>query len=176
MNHFSKFIIKLFANRFKLKIVLFSLLAFSIVAVSVMYFALSVGKPFMGVSLAWDNQGWVVQELDPNGLAIQAGIKIGDRPVEIDGQPANNFLEKYQKSDILFITALHNLTVKQANGQLKYTSVEGNSSSFPSLIEQITLFITCLIFWSIGIFVFLKRPRNQAALLFCLCGFVVGSF
>jgi len=72
--------------------VLFSLLAFCILAVSVAFFALSVGTSYIGAVLSLDDHGWTVQSVDPNGLAIQTGIKVGDRPIEINGQTAQTFL------------------------------------------------------------------------------------
>ena len=66
------------------------------------------------------------------------------------------------------------IDVITSNGQLKSVTIENNSPSLSSLTEQITSFIISVIFWIVGLFVFYKRPRKQAALLFCLCGLVVG--
>ena len=41
-----------------------------------------------------NDQGWIVQRVDVNGSASQAGITDGDRPIEINGQPAEIFLRE----------------------------------------------------------------------------------
>ena len=65
--------------------------------ISLFYFIYAVGKPYIGLSIIRVNTEWLVSDLDPNGLAIEAGIDIGDRPTEINQQPASTFLEKYQR-------------------------------------------------------------------------------
>jgi signal transduction histidine kinase len=161
-------------NSLKLKIILFSIFAIIIIAASITYFSLSIGKPFMGISLAWDAEGWKIQELDPNGIAFQSGIKIGEKVTEVDGSPAQNFLNAYKKPNLVFVTTIREVTVIDNGGQLKTVSVENNSPSWSSITEQISWFIISLVFWIIGFFVFLKRPRNLAALLLCLCSLVSG--
>ena len=165
---------RLITDRKRFRVFLFSLFAFCILAVSLTFFALSVSKPYMGITLSMNNQGWAVEIVDANGLAIQAGIRVGDRPIEINGQPAQTFLEKYREAGVVFGMLIRELTVVDDRGQQKSVALQDSSPSSQSLIELTTLFVVCLIFWITGCYVFFKRPGNRAALLLCLCGLTFG--
>jgi signal transduction histidine kinase len=153
---------------------LFSLLAFCILAISLTFFALSAEKPYMGMTLYMSDQGWAVESVDPYGLAIQAGIKVGDRPTEINGQPAETSLEKYEKLGLVTSILIKELTVIDEHGQLKSVTLKDSSPSLQSLAALKAYFVTCLIFWLIGFYVFFKRPRNMASLLLGFCGLCFG--
>jgi len=56
------------------------------------FFILNLGKPTVGIELSLKNGEWLVSNVNSTGLASQAGIKIGDRPVEINHQPSGTFL------------------------------------------------------------------------------------
>ena len=174
MSHSNNIFHRMIKDHERLKVVLFSLFAFCILSVSLMFFALSVGKPYMGIILSMDTQGWTVESVDTNGLASQAGIREGDKPIEINRQSAELFLEKYEKSGLVFGMALRELTVIDERGQLKSAALKDSSASLQWVIEQITWFIVCLISWVIGFYVFFKKPRNVAALLLCLCTLLFG--
>ena len=174
MNHSDNIFYRLFTDHERLRMVVFLLFAFCILAVSLTFFALSIGKPYMGITLSMNDQGWTVESVDPNGLASQAGIREGDRPIEINGQPAETFLEKYRKSGLVFGTLIRELTVVDDNGQLKSVALEDGSLSWQGVIEQTTWFFVSLIFWIVGFYVFLKRPRNVASSLLCLIGLFFG--
>lgn len=165
---------RLFTNHQRIRLVLFSILTSCILAVSLAYFALSIGKPYMGIIIAANNQGWVIESIDDNGLASKEGIKEGDRPVEINGQAAETFLERYRESGSVYGMLITELTVIDEQGQLKSVVLKDGSPSWQSLVEQIAWFVVCLTFWITGFYTFLKRPRNIAALLFCMCGLVIG--
>jgi signal transduction histidine kinase len=156
------------------RIVLFSLFAFCILVISVTFFALSIGKSYMGTVLSMDAQGWIVESVDTSGLAGEAGIRVGDRPIEVNGQPAQTFLEKYKKAGAVFGRLIRELTVIDNDGQLKSVTLENAPLPWRTLIELATRFTACVIFWLIGFYVFFKRPRNLAALLLCLCGLAFG--
>jgi signal transduction histidine kinase len=158
----------------RLWLFLFSSFAFCILAISVAFFVFSVGRPYMGAVLSLDDHGWTVQSVDFNGLAIQAGIKVGDRPIEINDQAAETFLEKYRKVGTVFGPLVRELTVVDDQGQLKSVALKDSSPSWQSVTETATWFIVCLIFWITGFYVFVKKPRNVAALLLCLSGLVFG--
>jgi len=165
---------KLFTDRGRLGVGLFSLLAFCFLSVSVTFFALSVSKPYIGAVLSLDAQSWTVQSVDSNGLAIQAGITEGDKPIEVNGQPAQTFLEKYGKAGTVFGPLIRQLTVIDDSGQLKSVTLQGSSPSWRSVTELAALLVVSLIFWITGFYVFFKRPRNVAALLLCLGGLFFG--
>ncbi len=153
--------------------ILFYTLAFSVLAVSLLFFALSAGKPSMGIVLSLNDQGWVVQSMDFNGAASQAGIEVGDRPEVINGQAAQIFLQKYHEQGFVLGHLIQELTVRDDNGQLKTVDVN-SSPSLRSSVELATWFLVSLIFWIAGLFVYFKRPENISALLLCLCGLVFG--
>ena len=102
---------KMFKERNRLKVVLFLLSAFSVIAISLVFLSLSIGKPHMGIIIASDDQSWVVTMVDSNGLANQAGIEAGDHPVKINDQPAEIFLDKYRDAGTVFGQLITNLTV-----------------------------------------------------------------
>jgi signal transduction histidine kinase len=128
----------------------------------------------MGTMLFMNNQGWTVGNVDPNGMAIQAEIQEGDRPIEVNGQPAQEFLEKYERTGVVFGQLIRELTVVDDQGQLKSVDLKDSSPSREEVIELATLFFVCIIFWIIGFYVFFKRPKNISALLLCLGGLTLG--
>jgi signal transduction histidine kinase len=165
---------KLVKDRGRLRIALFSLFAICILAVSLSFFALSIGKPHIGVMLSMNSQGWAIESVDRNGIETQAGIQKGDRPVEINGQPADIFLEEYEKAGVVFGRLITELTVIDEQGQLKSVDLKDSSPSQESVIELATLSFVCIVTWLIGFYVFFKRPQNIAASLFCLGGLAIG--
>ncbi len=156
------------------RIVLFSLFAFCVLAVSVTFFGLSIGRPYMGAQLVRDKQGWRVEEIDANGLASEAGIREGDTPIEINGQPAQAFLEKYNRAGTVYGMLIKELTVINDRGQFRSVTLEGKPPTWASLIELIAWFVVCLVFWVIGFCIFFKRSKSVAALLLCLFGLTFG--
>jgi signal transduction histidine kinase len=121
-----------------------------------------------------DQQGWTVESVTSYGLASRAGIVEGDTPVEINGQSAEIFLEKYDETKLVFGAALRELTVIGDSGQIKSVALEGSAVSWESVTEQITWLFVCLIFWMTGFYVIYRRPGNSAALLLCISGLFFG--
>jgi signal transduction histidine kinase len=128
----------------------------------------------MGVSLALNENGWAVNDVDATGIANNNGIKVGNKPIEINGQPAQTFLKKYESAGIVWGPLIKEITVSDDLGQLKSAVAKDSSPSRESLIELATRFIVCLFCWVIGFYVFFKKPENKAVLLFYLCGLVMG--
>ncbi len=174
MSPSNSIVYRLATDREQLRVVLFSLFAFCVLAVSVTFFSLSIGKPYMGIRLAMNDLGWAVQSIDANGHAIQAGIRVGDRPIEINGHPADTFFERYEANGVVFGLLIKELTVVDDRGQLKTVALKDDPQSWPSVIELATWFAVSLISWITGFYVFFKRPRSAAALLLCLCGLAFG--
>ena len=121
-----------------------------------------------------NEQGWIVESMTRNGLASQSGIVEGDRPVEINGQPAETFLEKYKENKLVFGTSFRELSVIGDSGQIKSVALEGSTVSWGSITEQIVWLVVCLIFWATGFYVIYKRPGNRAAVLLCISGLFFG--
>jgi len=174
MSQFNNILYKLGKDRGRLRLALFSIFAFCILVVSLFFFVSSMGKPYMGTMLSMNNQGWTVGNVDPNGMASQAGIQEGDRPVEINGQPADIFLEEYEKAGAVFGRLIRELTVVDEQGQLKSVDLKDSPPSRESVSELAILFFVCIITWIIGFYVFFKRPKNIVALLLCLGGLTIG--
>ena len=79
MNNYNNNIFcRLFSDHERLKMIVFLLFAFSILAVSFTFFTLSLGRPYMGITLSMNDKGWTVESVDTNSLAAQAGIQKGD--------------------------------------------------------------------------------------------------
>ena len=99
MRHLNRFYYMLRINTRKTRLVIISVLALCFIAASLMFYSLSISKPYMGLSLSLSNQGWEVQSLDPNGLAANAGISEGDKPVEINNQEPRYKKQKGEKNE-----------------------------------------------------------------------------
>jgi hypothetical protein len=128
----------LFLDRPRLKVAIFTLFATCILATSLYFLSSSIGRPYLGISLSMYEQGWIVESVTSNGLANQAGIAEGEKPVEINGQSAEIFLEQYEENELVFGTSFRELSVISDSGQIKSVSLENSSVSWESVTEQIT--------------------------------------
>ena len=128
---------------YKLLLLVFGL---ATLAVSLTYFILSINRPYMGVQLIKGTQGWIIGTADTTGLAKAQGINVGNKPIEINGQPAQLFLEKYDKVGSVWGPLISELTVIDNQGQSKSVAIEGSSQSIESLTELGTWFIVCVVF------------------------------
>jgi signal transduction histidine kinase len=158
----------------RLRTVLFALLSLGIVAMSCIFFFSSFGEPVMGVVLTRDTGGWTVAMVDAIGSAGIAGIEPGDRPVEINGHPAQDFLQDYESVGTVLGNLVTKLTVSDAAGQLKTVDLQGESPNRETMVEQMSWFLVSAIFWITGFYVFYKRREKLSAFLLCLCSLVFG--
>ena len=142
------------------KRLLFSLFGLCILVISLTFFALSISKPYMGIELSKSAQGWIVGAVDANGLAKSHGITVGDKPIEINGQPAQIFLEKYNPIGTVWGPLIKELIVTDNQGQSKSVALEGSLQSASSIIELAICFFVCIIFWIIGYYVFFIETRK----------------
>ena len=97
---------------------LFLIFSFLLLAISLFFFVMSFSRPYMGMRLYLTENGWEVATLDSNGQAIKEGEKAGDRPVEINEQPAATFLEKYRETSVVYGIVIQQLTVVGEDGKL----------------------------------------------------------
>ena len=146
----------------------------AILAVSLTFFALSFNKPDIGIELSKGTQGWTVTYVDATGLAQSNGISVGDKPVEINGQPAQIFLEKFDAMGTLWGYLISDLTVIDNHGNSISVAIEGNSLTTSMILELVMSFIACTVFWLIGFYVFFKKPKSKTALLLYLCSIILG--
>jgi signal transduction histidine kinase len=165
---------RLLPDNERLRVALFLLLTISIVAVSLTFFILSINNPYMGIVISQNDQDWEVTSVDSNGLASQAGLREGDNPIEINGQSAPIFLEKYENAGSVIGVLIKDISVIDENGEIKSVTLKDGPQSWQSLTELTIWFIVCLVFWITGFYIFSKKSRNQAALLLCLCGITFG--
>jgi signal transduction histidine kinase len=161
-------------DRQRLKIVLFAIISIAIFTISLLFFVLSVNKPYMGTTLILKDGQWKVESIDINGLAKSAGIEVGDTPTEINGQPGPVFLEKYHAVGEVFGLVIKDITVVDNQGQIKQASLENSNPSVPSLIEVNAWFIISFICWMTGFYVFYRKPQNITARLLCICSLTFG--
>jgi signal transduction histidine kinase len=167
-------LLNLFKNRHDRRVIIITFLAVCLVTISVFYFVLSLGRPFLGFDLVYQDGVWKVGAIDTNGLASQSGVKIGDKPLEIDDQPAGVFLEKYEKAGTVYSFLFTKISLTDEQGNVTTVVLERFFPYTRIMVSQISTFIVCLVFWITGLYVFYKRPRNQAALILCLCSLMVG--
>ncbi|MBN1190436.1 MAG: hypothetical protein JXA46_11835 [Dehalococcoidales bacterium] len=153
----------------------FLLLALATTAFCVYLFAISLGHPYMGLDLIYEDREWKVSSLDANGIAGQNGVKNGYRPLEVNGQPADVFLQKYESAGMAYGPLIHSLTVIDVEGETISLSLDDFYPFRPAIIVQTTIFIVCLFFWITGFFVFFRRPRSKAARLLCSIGLTTGT-
>lgn len=143
------------------------------VMISVVFFVLSMLLPYLGIELEKRGEFWAITVVEPNGLASQAGIQVGDIPIKINSLQAEIFLKEYENAS--FVAGIvKEITVTDRSGQPKSVSVRGKSPSFHSVVSVATWFIVSTIFWMIGFYVFLKRPNNSAASVFLGSAIVFG--
>ena len=174
MNQSDNITSKQFTDRERLRIILYFVFALCILAVSLTFFTSSIGRPYMGIKLSLNDGVWTVVIEDNSGLASSSGIREGNRPVEINGQPAEVFLEKYENAGIVLGRLIVELTVSDEQGQMKSVALKDSSVSWQYVIAQIMWLFVCLIFWIIGFYVFLKRTKSAAAFLLSLFGLALG--
>jgi hypothetical protein len=169
-------ILEIVINRSKLGILIFSILACIVLTVSLVLFARSLGRPFMGIAVSWAGTEWVVESVETYGVASHGGITKGDRLVIINGQPADNYLEKNKSNGVVSGRFFKELSVVDNTGVQKSVTLAGGTLPWQSVIEQLMWVLLSLIFWLTGFYVFFKKPQNVAALLFGLCGLDFGLF
>jgi signal transduction histidine kinase len=152
--------------------ILMTSLALILIGITLYFFASGIGKPFMGIVVSMNNSTWSVESVDPNGTGHLSGFRAGDIPLAINGQPAAQFLDKYTHHKSVNGFLIKEIRVVDENGQIKQADLKGSSVPAMGIAEDGVMLFTCIIFWSIGLFVFFKRPEKPAAILLCLVGLV----
>jgi membrane-associated protease RseP (regulator of RpoE activity) len=131
-----------FKNIFnKRREVVLSIFGFFIIVFSLCLFFFSLTKAYIGVSLHMSDDVWVVQSLDSSGLGALAGIQIGDTPVTINGQPANEFLRVYEHQKQVMGVLFTELTVIDNSGQTISVSTENSAPPKQYILEVIPYII-----------------------------------
>jgi signal transduction histidine kinase len=150
------------------------LASYLLIGITLTYFATSFGKPVMGLVLVYHDNRWAVEDVDVVGLGSAVGIKRGEVVIQVNGQPADQALARYIDQGRVFGVVIEQITVGGLDGQTKAADIKDSSTPLRNTIETIMLLTTCIIFWSVGLFVYFKRPDNPAAVLLALTGLVFG--
>jgi two-component system sensor histidine kinase ComP len=158
-------------SNIRIKKTIIFILAFILIGVSCLYFSFSIGKPIMGIDLEFINGSWTVSSEDPNGIAPRAGIKIGDVAVSVNGQPADEYLSE---EEVIYGRNIQQIEITDSTGSLQSISLQDYTQPWQNKLEIIILFLTCVIFWATGLFVFAKIPHKQPATLLLLTSLVFG--
>ncbi|MFA5629010.1 MAG: ATP-binding protein [Dehalococcoidales bacterium] len=163
--------LNLLKNKRTLAVVALSLVA---IIIGLALFFVSINKPYIGVSLHITEDGWVVQDLYSSSLAEEAGIKIGDKPIEINGQPADVFLQAFEKQKQFLGIGLTDLVVENSAGQIISVSVYDTPPPVKYILENIPFLLICLVFWFVGFYVYINKPKSTVSLLLLLSSLAFG--
>lgn len=132
--------------------------------------------PIIGIVGELDKTGNViVTEIDPLGRAFEEGIQVGDRVIEVDSKPANEFemFVKYSRVE----KAESILVDSHISGSKLYTFDMGGLSSIPKK-EMIFSFIVPLFFFIanliISIILYVKCKHDKAAVILVLYFLLIG--
>lgn len=149
---------------------LLSFFALTVIAISLLCFALCVSRPYIGVELVFNNKHWSVESVDGHGLGFVSGIQIGDIPVIVNGEPAAAFLQKYESvGSYRFIRSME---VVDAGGISKAADISTASQPERASVELAVWFALSAVFFGTGYWINFKRPDNTAALVLLVCGAV----
>ncbi len=143
-------------------------LAASIVIISLVYLFFSFGRPYMGIVLEYRDGGWVIETLDQNGAAWQAGARSGDRVIVTDGIPAKLKLARYEESGAGSLRFREIMLISNG-GKVLHINLPADPS-WPVVIEHLGYLCVSIIFLVTGIYVQLKKPGDVAATLLFWCG------
>jgi PAS domain S-box-containing protein len=161
-------------QKYNFRRIIISVIAVCVIAVSILFFALSINKTYIGATFSLTDEGWIVQNIDPSGIAGQEGINVGDKPIKINGQTAEDFFKDFKEEGQCVGLSVTDLTVISNNNQTISVTTEGRTPSSQLLAETSSFFLFCLIFWLTSYYVFHKKPDNKAAILLLLCSLAFG--
>ncbi len=151
---------------------LLAFIAIPVILLSLFFFAISYIVPYMGASLFYLDKQWTVESVDSYGIAAAEGIRAGDTPLTVNGQPAQTFLSSFEKAG--WVRIIEELTVSDSEGTTKSANIRTSSQTSGAVFDLTMWLIPCLAFWATGLWVYLKKPNNLAAILLLLCGLVFG--
>ncbi len=118
-------------------------------------------------------QGVIFIQIIPGGVSDDAGLRVGDRLVKINGVEINSamhaqsFLDRAKPGDSLTYTIERDGRIFDVNVNLALAGVR---------IWQVAVFVTGLFFLLYGLFVALSQPDNGKARLLALGMMMLGLF
>jgi len=138
---------------------------------AVALFSVSISRPYIGVSVRFQEPGvWVVSATDYGGLAHAAGIAHGDVVLAVNGESIEEVVTHHGR---LPAGGIRELEVIDSAGTKTTVSVAGAAPLREGLYVPISRLILGVAFWVTGIVVYAKRPDQKAALPLYLLGLTV---
>ena len=145
------------------------LIAMGLVAVAlcIFCFAINLTRPYMGAELAFQNEKWVVIEVDPSGYAATKNIEPGYEVISVNAQTTAEFPQEYIDTGVIRPRLINQLTVYSGDNEISL-STENAAVSDSTRNEAITIFIVSTAFLIIGFFVFSRKLLRRASVLIYL--------
>ena len=138
------------------------------------YFSvINLTRPYIGATLAFENQQWVVQSIEDSGLANDREIKPGDIVISVNRREPVDFPQEYIDLKVYAPQAIKELSVKSNGETIEISAVD---SSIPSANTQETVILSIIsfLFLLIGFFVFIKKGVKRYSVVFYLTTIVAG--
>jgi two-component system NtrC family sensor kinase len=135
--------------------------------------------PSDGVWWKEDSKGLLAKGLSPDGPGEKAGIKIGDRLVQINSQPRNQSVHNIiEFENLLYRTGVYSKATYAIDRQ--GVSIEAQVIPVPADNSmKVGQRLIALIYLGIGLYVLFRRwtaPKSTHFYVFCLVSFVLYSF
>lgn len=139
--------------------------------VSMIYLGAMIDQAYIGLELAHVNGKWIVAASDPNGAAYKAGVRVGDRILEINHKDPGAYddVRKWNEAE-----GSATLKIREP-GQSGYrvVKVQRGTVRLESLSE-IFLIILGYLFANLGLLTWIRRPLWSPARLFFWLNWCIG--
>ncbi|MCM3038919.1 ATP-binding protein [Paenibacillus motobuensis] len=148
----------LFSNKYRHAIAVYAaLLVFSIVAAYVHIQTLQ--HPYVGAVLRYEQNGWIVQDVKPEGKAGKGGVRAGDRLIEADG----GRLEPGQAGDMLYLERIESAEfVRPGSGKPEMSMIRlAVQADRGDAVKQALAICLELLLLGIGGFAYHKKPESH---------------
>ena len=147
------------------------IVALALMSIASFFFVLNLTKPYTGAVLTFQDKVWVVESVDPHGLAYESGVKVGDQVASVNSQPVDTSLAWYEK--VGSYRLIENLQVLDQSGQLITMDINTSSPFGKPFFESIMWFIPGAVLFVVSALIFIRKPQNTAALVLLFCGAIM---
>jgi len=153
---------------------LFILLA--IVVITVHLANIIVREPFIGAEVVLKEDGtYEVKSVEPAGQAVVKGIRPGDQIVLVDSEPAGANHNAYKFGTIEMAKSVKIVHSDGSVQEVDFTKGwTDDHSNWEKLIQLYIPLFSLLLFFSISLFLYIKRRNDRAALLLMLFFVIIG--
>jgi len=140
------------------------------------YFSvINLTRPYIGATLKFENQQWVVHSVEDSGLAKARDIRPEDVVISVNGQEPADFPKEYIDLEDYAPQAVKELVVKRkSSAEIVEISVDDSPIPPDTRLEAVILFIISFLFLAIGFFVFIKKGLKRYSTVFYLANMAVG--